>query len=493
MASSSILKATLLASVIGITISSSLAGNLTEDLQLRLSTVAQVYYPGSVGYTNATSRWSTAIQPGLDVVVKVASEEDVQLTIQYANSYNVPFLAIGGGHGTSSALNSIQGGIGIWLRGLIGVEIAAGNNGSEAVIQAGMLSGEVVQDLWDLGKMTVTGGCYCTGFSSPMLGGGHGWLQGQYGLMTDNLLSARLVLANGTAITVSDTQHSDLFWGLRGAGHNFGIVTSALYSIYDRTPELDGFATAAFTFTQDKLEDVFAIANGWLEAQNRPVELTHYGTIVINPAIDSKPVIEFLVYWQGTSIPEEYTDPLKALKPVSVVEEWVDLVDASVNTGASADGPACALGSGRQTFPVELYQWDLNNLRTVLDIYATLPAALNGSVVLLEGYATNRVIEIPQESTAYANRESRLLASPLFTYPANASLGQTVFEIGKQVRSAFLNGTGLPLSAYVNYANGDESQQAVYGYELWRLQRLKGLKETYDPQGKFNFFEPIKV
>lgn len=61
---------------------------------------------------------------------------------------------------------------------------------------------------------------------SPILGGGHGWLQGRYGLASDNLVSANMVLADGTTTTVSSENNSDLFWAARGAGHNIGIVTS---------------------------------------------------------------------------------------------------------------------------------------------------------------------------------------------------------------------------------------------------------------------------
>lgn len=414
--------------------------------------------------------------------------------IQYANSHSIPFLAINGGHGTSSYLNTINSGIGIYLRGLSGVSLSPTNT-SQAVILGGTLSGEVTSGLGGLGKQTVTGGCDCTGFTSPMLGGGHGWLQGRYGLMTDNLVSARLVLANGTAISVDETQHSDLYWGLRGAGHNFGVVTSVNYQIYDSTPGIDGFATATFTFTQDKLEAVFAIANQWLSAKNRPVELTHYAIFAFNPAVDSKPIILFLVYWQGAgSIPSEYTNPLNALKPVSVVDAHVDLLGANANTGASFDGPACAEGTGRQTFPVDLNSWDLANLRTVINIFSTFPASLKNSVMLLEGFATNRVLEIPAASTAYPFRSNQLLASPLFTYPANnATLDKYVSGFGRQIRAALLKGTGLELRAYVNYANGDESQEAVFGYEPWRLQRLRNLKKEYDPLGRFNFYVPIKV
>lgn len=367
-------------------------------------------------------------------------------------------------------------------------------NASQALILGGTLSGEVISGLGDLGKLSVAGSD-CIGFTSPMLGGGHGWLQGRYGLMTDNLVSARVVLADGTAITVDKTQHSDLFWGLRGAGHNFGVVTSVYYEAYDSTPDNDGFATATFTFTQDKLEAVFTIANQWLAAPNRPVELTQYGIIAIDPAVDSKPIIKFLVYWSGAgTIPTEYTDLLNALEPVSVEEAIVDLLGANANTGASYTGPACADGSGRQTFPVGLNSWDVTNLRTVIGLFSTFPASLSDSMMLLEGFATNRVLEIPTASTAYAFHSSQLLASPLFTYPANnVTLDAYVWEMGQRIRAAMLNGTGLELRPYVNYANGDESQEAVFGYDPWRLQRLRDLKKRYDPLGRFNFYELIKL
>lgn len=118
------------------------------------------------------------------------------------------------------------------------------------------------------------------------MGGGHGWLQGRYGLPADQLLSARLVLANGSAITVSETEHDELFWGIRGAGHNYGIVTELKIKIYDRELEQDSWAAAALTFTHDKIESAFSIANGWLGNPARPVELTHYGAIAFDPEID---------------------------------------------------------------------------------------------------------------------------------------------------------------------------------------------------------------
>ena len=122
----------------------------------------------------------------------------------------------------------------------------------------------------------VSVGCDCVGYIPPVLGGGHGWLQGRYGLATDNLLSARMVLADASVIEVSENSHPDLFWGIRGAGHNFGIATEIKMRIYDREKKQDQWAAVGFTFAGEKLEGIFTVLNEWLGAKKRPVELTHY-------------------------------------------------------------------------------------------------------------------------------------------------------------------------------------------------------------------------
>ena len=388
-------------------------------------------------------------------------------------------------------MNQVKNGIGIWLRGLQGVSITA--DGKEAIVQAGHTSGEVIQQLWDKGKISVTGGCDCTGFVSPILGGGHGWLQGRYGLLADNLVSARLILANGTSITV-DKKTPELYWALRGAGHNYGLVTSVHYRVYDRIPGQDRFSTKTFTFRQDKLDAVFAIANQWLGARNRPIELSHFTNIVINPAIDDRPVFNFMIYWQGDAIPAQYTDPIEALRPVNVTNNRLDIVNLNSNNGASADGPACAKGESHRTYPADLVKYNVDNIRHAMAIFEKLPASFATSSIMLEAFAMNYVRKIAEQSTAFPDRSTNILASPLLNYPANDStLDAVALNIGKQLRSAFLNNTGRPLNAYVNYANGDESNEATYGYDSWRLRKLRDLKRRYDPMEKFSFYEPIRI
>src|SRR5699024_4586590 len=93
--------------------------------------------------------------------------------------------------------------------------------------------------------------CECVSAIGPLLGGGHSMIQWRYGFAADNLVSARVVLADGRAVDVAADKNSDLFWGLRGAGHNFGVVTSFVVKAYNAG---EPWTLITLTFTQDKLE-----------------------------------------------------------------------------------------------------------------------------------------------------------------------------------------------------------------------------------------------
>jgi len=131
--------------------------------------------------------------------------------------------------------------------------------------------------------IVVTGSCMCSGMMGVTLGGGHGIIQGQYGLAADQLLEARLVLADGSAITVSPKSHSDLFWGLKGAGHNFGILSELKFKIH---PGGRPWTRNEMFFKGDKVEQVFAEANKLTEEANHPPELMHLIIFWRRPDID---------------------------------------------------------------------------------------------------------------------------------------------------------------------------------------------------------------
>lgn len=175
----------------------------------------------------------------------------------------------------------MQSGIEIWLDKLNGVDIAP--DGTTAKIGGGALNKDVVYSLWEAGKQAATGSCECTSIMGPGLGGGHGLLQGAWGLVADNFLSLNVVLADGSQQTVDS--NSDLWWGLLGAGHNFGIVTSVEYRVHDI--EYHDWAYEMFIYSGDQVEDVFtSLNNDLLKNGSQPVNLIVYGFFFYDATID---------------------------------------------------------------------------------------------------------------------------------------------------------------------------------------------------------------
>lgn len=121
----------------------------------------------------------------------------------------------------------------------------------------------------------------------PLLGGGHGFLQGYHGLISDSMISARVVLADGSVVTASEDSHPDLFWALRGAGHNFGVVTEVKHKFYDIPPK-DKWATKSYIFTGDKVEEVFEASNTLMDQQ--PPDLIVFSFFAWLPAVDPEAV-----------------------------------------------------------------------------------------------------------------------------------------------------------------------------------------------------------
>lgn len=191
-------------------------------------------------------------------------------------------MAVNGGHGTIVSLGNFQSGIEIWLNKLNSISIS--DDGKTATVGGGALSKHVTDSLWAKGKQTVTGHCECTSFLGPGLGGGHGILQGHYGLVADQFVSMNMVLGNGSLLTIDD--QSDLWWAVKGAGHNFGIVTSVTTKIYD-IPNNDLWSYSRFVYTHDKIEAVYeAINTHLLKNGTQPVKLSHYSFFINIPALD---------------------------------------------------------------------------------------------------------------------------------------------------------------------------------------------------------------
>ncbi|PYI34812.1 FAD-binding domain-containing protein [Aspergillus indologenus CBS 114.80] len=160
----------------------------------------------------------------------IDSEQDLITAVKLSTANNISFLATGGRHGYSTTFGNLQNGLALDLSPLdtVTVDAAAGT----LTIGPGVTFGDVMDPVYEAGYQIQTGTCTCVGMIGATIGGGIGRLQGTYGLVIDGLLSARVVTAAGEVLEVSENSNADLFWGIRGAGANLGILTSATYQLH---------------------------------------------------------------------------------------------------------------------------------------------------------------------------------------------------------------------------------------------------------------------
>ena len=133
----------------------------------------------------------------------------------------------------------------------------------------------------------MTGTCECVSFLGPALGGGHGWLQGHHGLVADQFVSMNIVLADGSLQAID--AKSDLWWAMKGAGQNFGIVTSLTSTIYDIQHR--NWAINTLIFSGDKVEAVYQAANDYLlKNGTQPADVINWSYWLNIPAVDPNKV-----------------------------------------------------------------------------------------------------------------------------------------------------------------------------------------------------------
>ncbi|KAK6077037.1 FAD-dependent oxygenase [Seiridium cupressi] len=473
---------------------SQVADDLSQ-LTALVSNETLIYLPGTPEFSVASSRWSVLDAPTPNIVVVPGSGDDVALTVTFANQNNIPVLAFNGAHGSLTTLGKFDCGIEIYLSQLSSVEVA--EDGQTATIGGGTLSINVTNDLWALGKQTVTGTCECVSVLGPALGGGHGWLQGHHGLVADQFVSMNLVLANGSLITIDET--SDLWWAVKGAGHNFGIVTSLTSKIYDI--EHTDWAIETIIFDGDQVEALYEAANEYiLKNGTQDKGLINWSYWLNIPALDAdKPVILFYIIQEGvTAVDSSITQPFHDLNPLSVEAEAGTYKDLAAWTQISLDAAPCQKsGLVNPRFPLYLQTYNTTTQKLAYEIFASKvngSSVFNSSIFMFEDYSSEGVKAIDSDSTAFAFREANILGAPLLTYaPSDAARDEEAAELGNQLRDILHAGSDeAAYRVYVNYAYGDETPAEWYGSEDWRQERLRALKEKYDPTGVFSFYAPIE-
>jgi FAD/FMN-containing dehydrogenase len=191
--------------------------------QLRSSLRGDIVGPGDAAYDAARAVHNGMIDKRPALIARCTDVADVIAAVDYGRTNNLLIALRGGGH-NGGGLGTCDGGIVIDLSRMKGVRVDAAAR--TVRVGAGSLWAEVDHATHPFGLAVPAGFISSTGVAGLTLGGGIGYLTRQYGLTIDNLLSADVVLADGTIVTADEDSHPDLFWALRGGGGNFGVVTS---------------------------------------------------------------------------------------------------------------------------------------------------------------------------------------------------------------------------------------------------------------------------
>ncbi|KAL8714690.1 MAG: hypothetical protein Q9225_006538 [Loekoesia sp. 1 TL-2023] len=427
------------------------------------------------------------------------------MQVNLANRFGLPFLAVNGAHGSTSTLNTIQRGLSINLRALNRVQVS--QDGGSALIGGGANTHEVIHALSACGKVTATTNGGCTGHIGPALGGGFGRYMGFFGLVLDNIIDMTVVLANGTVTHVSSTSNPDLYWAMKGAGHNFGIVTEANFEIYDHPASHWVYAEFTFADAEHQLEPLFEAMNNLSSNCSQPKELgTVYPIYAIDPqyskteaSVSLDPPIILLQFSYAGSLEQAqpWLDIFSNLHPATMWKKD-SLLPTEIQVAASqdVDSAICEFGSTWRLFPVGLKYHNVTANRAVYNLYKQLineHPEFSSSVVQFESYALEGMKAVDPASTAYAHRDDDILVSFAPVYAPSKVSDAIAFDFADRARQIWHAGDtpGRGITAYLNYANGDETTEALYGYESWRLERLRALKKQYDPYNKFRFYNPI--
>jgi FAD/FMN-containing dehydrogenase len=319
------------------------------------------------------------------------------------------------------------------------------------------------------GLATTGGQVSHTGIAGLTLGGGLGYLMGKHGATCDNVLSLDVITADGEALVASEEQNPDLFWAMRGAGGNFGIVTSFQYRLHPLTEVLAGM----ILYPRDHAAEVIAFHREFLKGS--PDELDTTVGFLNSP--DGIPLVAIVaVYAEGTTAGESVLRPLRTfgkpvadlIRPMAYVEVQ-SMLDAAVPIGHRY--------YWKSNFVPELHPDLITKLRYGAD---AMPSPFS-MILLFE--IKGELQRIPKEAMAFDHRDANFEMSIVAHWTEstadheNTQWARVVWTAVQPYVSA---------AVYTNHMTSDETLDRVKnGYGHAKYEKLAALKARYDPD---NFF-----
>jgi FAD/FMN-containing dehydrogenase len=438
--------------------------------------------PDDPTYDEARTVFNAMIDRRPAVIARCATTADVAVAVDFARENELVVAVRGGGHSVAG-LSVCEGGIVIDLAGLKWIEVDP--EAKTARAGGGVLWGEFDAATQEHGLHTPGGRVTTTGIGGFTTGGGYGWTSSKYGLACDNLISAQVVLADGSVVTASRQQNEDLFWGIRGGGGNFGIVTEFEFRLHELGPiVLAGLAL----WPLDRAPDVL---RGWRDyVDSAPDELSTACVIVTAPPEEFVPdqlkgqvVVGIAAMYVGD--PEEgasVVQPLKELGPA------VDLLQPMPYTAFQAILDPLA-PSGYRSYWRGEYMSGLTDgaIETFVGHAPTLTAASIPFSQMIIFRIGQGVGVVPDDATAFSHRDADYLFHPISIWQEPADDERLIAANRAFAEAMRPFGTG---GAYLNFTPEANRVRDAYGHE--KYERLVALKDKYDPGNLFRMNQNIE-
>jgi FAD/FMN-containing dehydrogenase len=432
-----------------------------------------LYRPDDEGYDEARSVWNGMIDKHPALVVQCAGVADVISAVGFATEHDFPISVKGGGHNIAG--RAVEDDVlMIDLSRMDAVRVDP--DAKTARVEPGVVLHELDHETQAFGLATPAGYNSTTGIAGLTLGGGWGWLSRKYGLTVDNLLSADVVTAEGELVHASEDENEDLFWGLRGGGGNFGIVTSFEFQLHEVGPTvLSGPVVHPF-------DDAVGVLTGYREfAASAPNEATVWCVIRHAPPLPFIPeawhgrkVVILAMFYAG-----EIAEGQAVLEEARAIGDPIaDAVGPNPYTGWQQAFDGLAPAGNRHYWKSHNFEALTDEMIEVFVEYGeTLPTQETEIAIPHLGGAIN---DRPVDATAYPHRGAEFIMN-LHTQWTDPDQDEECIAWARDLHDAMTpHATGGVYANFVPEVVGD--QQAAYRENY---DRLIEVKNRWDPENLF--------
>jgi FAD/FMN-containing dehydrogenase len=351
-------------------------------------------------------------------------------------------------------------------------------------VQGGATWTEVNHELQVFGLAAAGGYIGTTGVAGLTLGGGLGWLVRKHGLALDNLISAEVVTADGQVLTASEAENQELFWGLRGGGGNFGVVTSFEFRVHPVGTVLAGMVLHPLGSGHDALRHWRDFTAGAREeCTSSAVLLTAPAAPFVPPEAHGAPVVALSAVCIGaTDAAVETLRPIREFAPPAA-DLFQSMPFIAAQTLVDDLMPKGLLNYWKSNFIGEFTDEALD---VVLSRFARVPSPR--TLVFLEhnGGALNRV---PPDATAFGHREYayNVVITSMWDDPADTEANIAWTTSLWEALQPFTSD-----DVYVNYLGSEGEQRVRAAYKPATYKRLVALKDKHDPDNFFRLNQNIR-